>query len=491
MKMAILKAKNIDATEGSLLKKIFLYSLPLFLSTLVQQLFNAVDIVVLGNMADSTAVASVAATSSITALIVTAFVGISTGTRVVLARFIGARDEKNVRQVTDTSLIFAVAIGIVIAVAGFILAPWFLDITECPLECYDGALIYVRIYVLAAPFILLYNFGSAVLTADGDTQRPLHYIMIAGAVNVVLNIILCLILDRDTVMGVFSLLRYLPGFEIGADFAKNTAAMLDQKVIAVAVATAASQIIGAFLVSIRLIRMDGMCKVRIRKLAFGFSALGKVLAAGLPMALVHALFPLSNLQIQSAINSYGVAATAGNGAASTIETVVSAFTSPFSTSAAVFVGQNIGAEKHDRVKRSFWLCMLITVIAGTVVGVFTFLTGQFWLSLIVESNAEAIKYGLIRMSCTTLFYVVAGVNGVFASGILAHGYSLASAINSVFSIFVFRVIWMQILYPYNKTFFFVMACFVVSWAFRMLVNFVIYGTIWHKYKKKTALLPRE
>lgn len=486
--MALLNAKNIDATTGPLLKKIILYSLPLFLSTLVQQLFNAVDIVVLGNMADSTAVASVAATSSITALVVTAFVGISTGTRVVLARFIGARDEKNTRQVTDTSLIFAVAVGAVIAIVGFILAPWFLDITECPPECYDGALIYVRIYVLAAPFILLYNFGSAVLTADGDTQRPLHYIMIAGVVNVVLNIILCLILDKETVRAFFFAGSHILGLKMDAGFVYRTATMLDQKVAAVAIATVASQVIGAILVSRRLLTMDGVCRVRLQRLAFSISALGKVLAAGLPMALVHALFPLSNLQIQSAINSYGVAATAGNGAASTIETVVSAFASPFSTCAAVFMGQNIGAIKPDRVKKSFWLCLTITAITGSVVGAFTFLTGRFWLSLIVGANAEAIKFGLIRMSCTTLFYVIAGINGVFASAILAHGYSVASAINSVFSIFVFRVIWMQLLYPYNKTFFFVMACFVVSWAVRMLVNLVLYGTIWGRYKKKTALL---
>ena len=455
--MALLKAKNIDATTGPLLKKIILYAIPLILSTLIQQLFNAIDIVVLGNMADSVAVASVAATSSITALVVNAFVGIAIGTRVVLARFIGARDDKNIRSVTDTSLIFAVAVGAVIAVVGYFCSPWFLYITNCPSRCYDGALIYVRIYVLAAPFILLYNFGSSVITAGGDTQRPLYYIMIAGVANVVLNIILCFILE--------------------------------EKVAAVAIATVASQVIGAFFVSHRLVSMDGVCRVNIRKLCFGMSALGKVLSAGLPMALVHALFPLSNLQIQSAINSYGVAATAGNGAASTIENVVSAFSGPFSTSASVFLGQNIGAKKQDRVKRAFWLCMLLTIVIGGGVGVLTYLTGRFWLSLIVGADAAAIEFGLIRMSCTTLFYVIAAINGIFASAILAHGFSAVSAINSVFSVFVFRVIWMQALYPHFKTFLLVMACFVVSWTVRMLVNVVVYGVIWRGYRKKMEFTP--
>ena len=377
----------------------------------------------------------------------------------MLARFIGARDDKNTRSVTDTSLIFAVAIGAVIAVVGYIFSPWFLDITNCPPECYEGALIYVRIYVLAAPFILLYNFGSSVITADGDTQRPLYYIMIAGVTNVILNIILCFIIE--------------------------------EKVAAVAIATVASQIIGAILVSCRLMSMDGVCRVNIKKLCFGISALGKVLAAGLPMALVHALFPLSNLQIQSAINSYDVAATAGNGAASTIENVVSAFSAPFSTSAAVFLGQNIGAKKPGRVKRSFWLCMLLTIVVGGGVGVLTYLTGRFWLSLILGADAAAIEFGLVRMSCTTLFYVIAAINGIFASAILAHGFSVVSAINSIFSVFVFRVIWMQVLYPHNETFLFVMACFVVSWTVRMFINFALYGTIWHNYQKKMELPPCE
>ena len=169
----------------------------------------------------------------------------------------------------------------------------------------------------------------------------------------------------------------------------------------------------------------------------------------------------------------------------------SAFSSPFGTSAAVFIGQNIGEKKPERVKRSFWLCMLLTLTVGGGVGVLTYLTGKFWLSLVVGADAATIEFGLVRMSCTTLFYFIAGINGVFASAILAHGFSAVSAINSVFTVFVFRVIWMQVLYPHFETFLFVMACFVVSWAIRMMANAVIYGTIWHSYRKKMSLPPCE
>ena len=410
--MNFLKAKSIDATEGRLLPKIFLYAFPLILSTLIQQLFNAVDLVVLGNMADDVAVASVGATTSIVSLLVTSFVGLASGTRVVLARLIGARDDENVRKTTDTSLLLSVGLGVVLAIIGFLFAPWFLDITKCPVECYDGALIYIRIYVVGAPFILLYNFGSSAVTAAGDTKRPLYYIMISGLINIVLNIILCLVLP--------------------------------QKVIAVAVATVFSQVIGSFLIMKRLLEIDGPCRVVIRKMRFNLGALGQVLRFGLPMMLTNALFPLSNLQITEAINSFGYLATAGNSAASTIETILSATSAPFGTTAATFIGQNIGAQKPDRVKKSFYLCLVLSVLIGGSIGVLTYYTGSFWLGFIVgHGNTVAIKYGLIRMSCTTLFYIVNCVNAVYSNALQAHGYSAFSAINSVFCVFIFRFIWMQ------------------------------------------------
>ena len=456
--MNFLKAKSIDATEGRLLPKIFQYALPLMLSVLIQQLFNAIDIVVLGNMADSSAVASVSSTNSVTSLLVTSFVGLASGSRVVLARQIGARNHDSVRKTVDTSLILSVIIGVVIAIVGFAAAPWFLEITKCPDNCIEGALIYIRIYVTAAPVILLYNFGSAAINASGDTQRPLYYIMIGGVTNVVLNVILCLILP--------------------------------QKVVAVAVATVASQVICAVLISRRLLTMDGPCRVIVKKMRFYGKAFGEVLRFGLPMMLVNALFPLSNLQITSAINSFDYLATAGNGAATTIENVISATSGPISTTAATFIGQNIGAQKPDRVKKSFYQCLLITVLIGGLVGVITFFTGRFWLGLIVGFDEEvAITFGLVRMSCTTLFYFVACANNVFGSALQAHGYSSVSAINSVFCVFVFRIIWMQLFYPscadlptYQR-FFMVTFCFLVSWTLRLLVNFVAFGIVRSKYNR--------
>ncbi len=456
--MNFLKAKSIDATEGALLPKIFQYALPLVLSTLIQQLFNAIDIVVLGNMADEVAVASVSATNSVVSLLVTSFVGIASGARVVLARQIGARDHENVRKTTDTSLILSIAIGIVIAILGFNVAPWFLDITNCPTDCFNGALLYIRIYVIAAPFILFYNFGAAVLNAAGDTQRPLYYVMIGGVTNVILNIILCI--------------------------------FLQQKVVAVATATAVSQIICAGLVALRLLRMDGPCRVIIEKMRFSGKALGSILRYGLPMMLTNALFPLSNLQITSAVNAFDVAGTAGNGAASTIENIITATSGPFATTAATFIGQNIGANKPDRVKKSFYQCLALSAVIGGIVGAIAFFTGKFWLGLIVGfDEAEAIKFGLVRMSCTSLFYFVACINNIYGSALQAHGYSTLSAVNSIFSVFVFRIIWMQGIYPFYadhptyERFFMVTFCFLVSWLIRMVINLVAFPIIRARYNR--------
>lgn len=456
--MKFLKARSIDATEGNLLPKILLYAFPLVLSTLIQQLFNAIDIMVLGNMADEVAVASVSATSSIVSLFVNSFVGLASGSRVVLARHIGARDNDRVRRATDTSLILAIGIGIAVAIGCFFAAPWLLDVTNCPAECRDGSLLYVRVYTMAAPFVMLYNFGSSAVTASGDTQRPLYYVIIGGATNVVLNIILCLILP--------------------------------QKVLAVAIATAMSQVVCAVLISRRLLTMDGPCRVIIKKMRFCVKSLGEILRFGLPMMLTNAIFPLSNLQIQSAINSFGVAATAGNGAASTIENIISSTSGPFGTTVATFIGQNIGAQKPDRVKKSFYQVLFLTILISGAVSVTAFFTGGFWLGLIVGfDNEAAITYGLIRMSCTTLMYVIASANNVLGSALQAHGYSTFSAINSIFSVFIFRAIWMETVFAScsgledSRRFFMVVVCFVVSWTIRMVINIVGFSIVRIKYKR--------
>lgn len=441
----MLGRKNIDATKGPILRLIILYCIPLIIGTLIQTLFNAVDVAILGNMADSTSVASVGATTAIFHLLVSGFVGIASGLKILLARFIGAQDSKRILDSVGTSLIFSFVFGIVIAVLGFLLSPVFLDLTKCPADCYDGAVIYLRIYLASAPAILLYNFGSSVITANGDTQRPLYYMLSGGVLNLVLNIILCLILP--------------------------------QKVVAVAVATAVSQIFSAVLTIRRVFKLY---ELNLRYIPFSFASLSAMLRFGIPLAITNTLYPLANLQIQSAINSFGSAAVAGSSAATNLEGIASAFTSSFATATSVFISQNIGANLPDRVKKSFFHNLWLGIASGVVVGGVLYLTGEFWLSILLGSDsAEAVEFGMIRLFFVTLMYFIAAANGALGNAIQAFGYPIVSSISSIFCILVFRIIWMNFIYPAFPNFYCLNACFTVSWILLLLCN-IVFATIFFK-----------
>ena len=446
-----LTKRSVDATKGAILPLIITYATPLIISTLIQSLFNAVDVAVLSNMANSYAVASVGATTSIIHLILHSFVGFASGSKLILARQIGMNDNESIRKTVNTALIAAVWIGLAVAVFGFIFAPDFLRLTNCPVECFDGAVIYTRVYLLGAPAILLYNFGSSIITAAGDTQRPLYYIMAGGVLNVLLNIILCL--------------------------------TLSEKVMAVAIATLSAQVLGAVLVISRLCKMEGNCRLVPKSLRFSWSAFGKILRYGSPLALSNALYPLANLQIQSAVNSFGVAATAGSSAASTIESIPSAFITSFGATSAVFVGQNLGANKPERVRKSFYLCLIFSVLTSAVIGFALYLSGEFWLALLVDRDAESIAFGMIRMFYLSIFYFVAGANNALSNTIQAYGYTSFSAIVSVFGVLVFRAIWMEFIYPRYETFDNLMLCFLVSWLIVLAANVIAFVVIMIRYRK--------
>ena len=441
------KAKQIDATQGAILPSVIRYTIPLILGALIQVLFNAVDIVVLGNMADSTSVASVGATSTIIFLVVNTFIGLAGGSKIILARKIGTGDREKVEQIVHTALITALGLGIIVMVVGFGLTLWFLRVTNCPAECFDGAAVYLRIYMLAAPAILVYNLGAAILNADGDTQRPMYYIVFAG----LLNVILCLILT--------------------------------QKVAAVAIATLAAQYLGAFLVIRRLCVKDGITKLVLSRLRWHMPSFCQILRFGAPLALNSALFPIANLQIQTAVNSFGVSVVAGSSAATTVEGISNAFYLSFGTTASTFIGQNLGARKHDRVKKSFWTVLGLGMAVGLFMGVGFYLTGRFWVRFILTDDLIAVEYAIIKMRYITLFAVVSSTNNILMQVVQAFGYPLLASLNSVLFVFGFRMVWMFLVYPYHQTFEWLMACFTVSW-WLMLVCYTIMTLVIYKCYQK-------
>ena len=447
----MLTIQNIDATQGPIIPQILRYSYALILSTLVQTLFSAVDVAVLGNMADSTSVASVGATSTVTSLLLNAFVGFSSGTKILLARFIGARDQEKTRHTVDTAVLLSVIIGVFVAVMGWTFSPMILRLTKCPDSCFDGATLYLRVYFSAAPAVLLYNFCSSILTASGNTKSPLYYMLLGGSLNVVLNILLCLILPN--------------------------------KVLAVAIATAASQLLGAALTLRRLCSGKDSVRLHIKQMRWKGYAFGKIVGQGLPIFLVNVLFPVANLQIQSALNSYGVAAIAGNSASISLEGINSAIHGNLATATGVFIGQNLGAQQHDRVKRSFFSGLWISALLSLLIGNFFYATGRFWLNLILPGDTLAADFAIIRMGFILAFGFVAAINGVLSHFMQSFGYAFLSSLNSMICVLGFRVVWMNFVYPRYQTFRCLMCCYFVSWLLMLMTNIIMTSVVYARYKK--------
>ena len=445
--------RKVDATSGNLPKLIFIYTIPLILTTVLQNLFDIADKAVLGNMAGTTAVASIAATTTVTSLIINGAVGLSTGTAIILARFVGQKNEEKIRKTIDTSVITSLFIGLFVAAVGYFLTPLFLTFTNCPKECYDGALVYMRIIIVATPVTLLYNYGSAILRTLGDSQRPLIYITVSGVVNVVLNIILCLVLP--------------------------------QKVVAVAIATVVSRLISAILVFRRLCMLEDNARVDIKQMRFDFGSFMRIIRFGVPASISLLVLPLGNLQIATAINSYGANALAGHSAAISVETITFAFTEGFATTALTFMGQNIGAGNTERVRKTFRLCLIYcTVIAGAL-GVLTYLTGELWIGIIVGmSSTAAIKYGMMRLFYVAVFMFIHAFSCILASAMRAFGYPMLTSMTNIAINLGFRVLWMQFIYPIYPKFVTIMQCYTVAWT----LNFVFYVLftiiVYRRYVKK-------
>ena len=446
---------KIDATQGSILKNLILFAVPIAIGSLVMTLFNAADMMVLGNFADSTAVASVGATSVITTLVVHSAVGLSAGTQVVLAQAIGEKNSSKIRKAVDTSLLLAFFLGIVLVLVGLFCSRWFLTVTKCPSECIDDAALYLKIYIASSPAFLVYNYGAAIIRASGESRRPLYYIIASGALNVILNFILCFVMQN--------------------------------KVAAVAIATFASQVLGAFLVIYYLIKTDDECKVIFRQMRFDFGVLKKILFIGIPSAINVSLFSISNLQIQSAINSFGPSAIAGNTSASNIEGLVSSFASALSSATLTFMGQNIGAKNRERIRLSLAHGLWTSLTTG-MLGLGFFALGRPILSLYLPSDAAAVEVGLLRMKFVLAIFALAAYKCIIATALQAFGYAFIPTCNSILSVLVLRIIWMAFIYPHFQSLENLYFCYTVSWIIESVIATTAFIIIYRaKMNKKNFI----
>ncbi len=453
----MLKKSNVDIIGGPLFKSILIYAVPIMFGNLIQVLFNAADLVVIGNMGDKEGldIAAVGATSVIISLFVNSCVGLSAGVSAVFARCIGEGNKERAETVVSTSVISSVAVGFVLTAALLIFCDPLLRVTNCPEECFDRAGDYIRVYAIGVPFVLLYNFSAALVRTAGDTRTPFVYLVLGGIVNVVLNLILCLVLEN--------------------------------KVVAVAVATSASQALSAILTVIHMFRNDGACRLSLKRLKFSPSEFGRVFKIGAPCAFNSALFSLSNLQMQATINSFGPDAVSGNSSASSIEGIVVSLTNGFSSAVVPFVGQNIGADRRERVGKSIAICAAISTAIALLGSLLVYALARPILRLYVPENPAAVEFGIMRVKYVFLFFAICTLYNVFVGAMQAFGYSIVPTINSVLTVLVFRVIWLEWIYPVldakNRSIANIYICYSVSWTLTLIAHLTMFIIIYTRYKK--------
>ncbi len=442
---------EIDMISGPMIPRILQFSLPLMLTGILQLLYNAADVIVVGNYAGHEALAAVSSTGSLINLLVNVFFGLSVGASVVIAQSYGAGDTVRLRKAEHTAVTLALFMGIGVGIFGFLMARPMLQWMDSPEDVIDGATLYVKIFFLGMPANMLYNFGAAVLRAAGDTKRPLYYLMISGLVNVLLNLLLVIVFHMD--------------------------------VAGVAIATVFSQVVSMVLVLLCLFRSPGVLKLNPRECRIEKKSLLAMIRIGLPAGLQGSLFSISNVLIQSSINSFGSLVVAGNGVASNIEGFVYTAMNAQHQAAMTFASQNYGAGNHSRVRKTMWYCLGIVIVIGLGMGLLVLLLGPQLLGL-YNSNPDVIAYGMVRMRIILPTYFLCGMMDVMVGQLRGIGYSIMPMIVSLTGACLLRIVWIMTIFAANPTQEILYLSYPVSWGVTFLTHFICYLTVAKKRLSK-------
>lgn len=411
------KAKHsyeLDMVHGKLIPTMARFALPLMITSILQLLYNAADVIVVGKFAGSEHLAAVGSTGALINLIVNVFLGLSIGTNVIAARDYGAQDRDGMQRTVHTSITISLIGGVVLGIFGFIFGGTFLKMMDTPPEVHPLATVYMKIYFIGMPFNMLYNFGAAILRAIGDTKRPLYYLTISGIVNVLLNLVFVIV------------------FHMG--------------VAGVALATIIAQAISAILVLLCLIHTGGYVHLDIRKLHIHGDKLAAMARVGLPEGFQGALFSISNVLIQSTVNSYGAIVVAGNSAAQNLEGFIYVAMNAFHQAAITFVSANIGARRNSRIKKSMGAALALCTLVGVGIGLIMFLfMGP--LAGIYSDDPAVIDAAIVRLRIFTTTYFLCGLMDVFCGVLRGMGESVVPMIVSVLGVCAFRVLWIYAVLP--------------------------------------------
>lgn len=445
------KSYQINMTEGNILPKIIKFSIPLMLSGMLQLFFNAADVIVVGRYAGDEALAAVGSTGALINLLINLFIGISIGASVLMGQAIGARDYNDAQDSLHTAMLTGLIGGIIMIFVGQVVSRPMLELMQTPDDVIELSSLYMKIYFMGMPGFMLYNFGAAILRAAGDTKRPLYYLFVSGIINVILNLYFVIVLKMS--------------------------------VDGVAYATIISEAISAILIVICLMRSDGYLNLSLRKLKIDGKKFIEMLKIGIPSGFTGIVFSVSNMLIQSSINSFGKLVMAANTAVSNLEGFVyNAMNSIYQTALA-FASQNMGAKKLDRVDDVLKKSLLVVSGVGLFFGVGAYLLGEILLRLYTP-NQEVIDIAMLRLLVISTSYFLCGIMDVYSGVIRGMGFSFTPMLVSMFFVCAFRVFWIYTIFERFHEQWVLYISYPVSWTITIIAYFFTYKIVRKKAKEK-------
>ena len=449
-----MKKLDQNMLRGPLFSNIVAYTVPIILTSILQLLFNAADLVVVGRFCGSVSVAAVGATGSLTALMVNFFIGLSVGAGVTVAHGLGGRNDQVVHRTVHTALPMALISGGVLTVIGVGFSESFLRMMGTPETVLPLSAIYMKIYFAGITFTMLYNFCAAILRAAGDTKSPLVFLSAAGVINVLLNLIFVTVLHMN--------------------------------VAGVALATTVAQAISAIAMVVVLMRREDACRLELRKMRFYGPQISKMLRIGLPAGIQSSLFSISNVLIQSSVNSFGDVFMSGNAASQNLESFLYATMNSFHQTAVNFIGQNMGAGQYKRVRKILFLCLGCVSAVGMVFGGALWFFGPGLLQVYITDSAKAITYGMIRMSYLALPYFLCGMMDVCTGALRGMGASFVPMLISVLGVCGIRIFWVMTIFqiPRFHTPQVLYSSYTVSWTVTFLIQLAAFFLIYRRHARK-------
>ncbi len=425
------RQSTLDATRGPIFSKFLLFAFPIMIMNLLQLLFNAADMIVVGRFAGSDALAAVGATAPLINLIVNLFMGLSVGTSVVVAQDRGAGQPDAIRRSVHTSISISIVAGLFVMVLGLVLCQPLLHLMGTPENIIAQSTRYMRIFFLGIPASMVYNFGAGILRAIGDSRRPMYYLVIAGTVNVLLN------------------LWFVVGFGMA--------------VTGVAWATTISQYLSMVLILICLVRSEDPIRLHPAQLRIDRDKTIQIVKIGLPAGLQGLLFSISNVLIQSAVNSFGSTLVAASSTSGNIEGFVGTAMNAYNNAAITFTGQNMGARKYDRIDAVAKVTTVLVFVTWVLLGGFVVLAGRPLLGL-YTSDPEVIRLGMIRMTVLMAAYFSCGIMNVFPGLSRGMGYSVMPMISTLTGACLLRIVWLYTFFAWYPTVFTLFLCYPITWT---------------------------